>query len=289
MFNDKGTNYRYKINNNGIANRSKQKEEIMEYVSCELCGSDFNSHFRTVRAHYSDDYFKIERCSNCGLLFVNPRLNSIFRNFCYKKETHLLDWFLQKGKNRHYIAKLILGILSDLGSQSGDLLDVGCGIGTLLDIASEKGYHVMGVELNENISTYAARRHNVICSDFYDAVLPESSFDVIVMEQTLEHLGEPLKALLKAKKLLKSGGFLFIGVPQVDWLIVLIYDIIIKIKRSHLLWSPEDHLFYFYPQTMYKYLNRAGYETVDISKFKLKWRVKKLLDLSYGHFLARKK
>ncbi len=279
----------YVINNDGTANRSKQRDEITEYESCEMCGNEFTSHYRTVIGHYSDDYFNIEKCNNCGLLFVNPRLNIAFRNFCYKKERHLVDYFLRREKQSRSQAELVLRILSSMDCRNGRLLEVGCGIGIFLNIASERGFHVTGVESNEHTSAYASKRHNVICSDFYSIQLPESFFDIIVIEQTLEHLAEPLKALLKARKLLKTRGFLYIGIPSVDWLSIIIADMTSKIKRLHSFWSPEDHLYYFNSLTVKKYLKRAGFEDVDISGVRLRWKIKKFLGLSFGRFLARKK
>ena len=81
------------VNEQGIVDRSRQKEELVENVSCELCGESFTVPWRIVKAHYSQDFFTIVKCNQCGLVFVNPRLSGEFREFCYRNEKHLVSGF----------------------------------------------------------------------------------------------------------------------------------------------------------------------------------------------------
>lgn len=280
---------RFYINRDGFVDRSKQKNEITEYTYCEICGNGFASHYRTLKGAYSDDYFNIGKCGRCGLIFVNPRLNKNFRNFFYKNERHVVDWLTRKEKEARLIANLILDVLSSKGCYEGSLLEIGCGLGTLMNIASERGFRVAGIEINTNLVSYATGKTcNIIEGDFYDLTLHHASFDVIVMDQVLEHFGGPLKGLIKARELLKPNGYIFIGIPAVDWLVLFLNRIAVPWKPANSLWSPEDHLFYFKPSTIKKFLEKAGFRYIDISNTLLKWRIKKLLGLSSGRFLAQK-
>lgn len=278
------------INSDGIADRTDQMNEINEYTCCVICGSEFASHYKTVKAAYSHDCFKLEKCKRCNLILVNPRLNEKFRNFCYRNESHVVDWHLKRKKESRLVANTILDLLAGKACQKGDLLEIGCGIGTLMETASERGFSsVTGIELNKHLASHAKKKgFNIIEGDFYKLTLAPSSFDVIVMDQVLEHMGEPLTVLIKARELLKPGGYIFVGIPEVDWLKLFLNLKFVPWKSNKPLWSPEDHLFYFKQSTLIKLIEKAGFRYIDISNSLLRWRIKKLLGLSSGRFLGQK-
>ena len=280
---------KFYIDSDGVADRTNQKHEITEYTCCEICGSEYTSHYKTVKAAYSYDYFKLEKCRRCDLVFVSPRLNKTYRDFCYKNESHVVSWFLKKEKESRLTANSILDLLASKACQKGNLLEIGCGLGTFMETASERGFSVTGIELNMYLASYAKNKGlNVLEDDFYRLIFSPSSFDIIVMDQVLEHMGEPITALIKARELLKPGGYIFIGIPEFDWLKLFLSHIPVPWKSTKPMWSPEDHLFYFKPSTLKKLVEKAGFRYIDISYSFLTWRIRKLLGLSSGRFLAQK-
>lgn len=52
-----------------------------------------------------------------------------------------------------------------------------------------------------------------ILSDICEIPLPDSSFDVILCSEVLEHLPNPVAALLELDRLLKSGGIIILTAP----------------------------------------------------------------------------
>jgi SAM-dependent methyltransferase len=50
-----------------------------------------------------------------------------------------------------------------------------------------------------------------ICS--HNRTLPDSSFDLIVCTEVLEHVVQPFAAATELRRLLRAGGFLFVTVP----------------------------------------------------------------------------
>jgi len=63
-----------KILENGTVDRSGQDKFITETAACEVCGPGKAVFYKKVKAHYSNHTFSIEKCTGCGLVFVNPRL-----------------------------------------------------------------------------------------------------------------------------------------------------------------------------------------------------------------------
>lgn len=276
----------YRLKSDGQADRSVQHEALDESVSCAICGTQANK-IRSVEGHYSNTVFSIVQCQTCGLIFVNPRLNKEFRDFCYGREKHLVEWFLTQADEARLNAQKVLEDLRKLGCKDGCLLDIGCGIGAFLAVSELHGFKPIGIELNENTAKYAAKDHDVIHGDFSESALPEASVDVVIIEQTLEHLSNPYDVLEKAWHLLKPAGYLYIGVPGIDSL-RLWSDRFIGFGKSAL-WSPEDHLYYFLPKTIEQLLIKVGFKPLQIPKPGLKGRIKDVLGLSQGKFYAQKR
>jgi SAM-dependent methyltransferase len=104
-----------------------------------------------------------------------------------------------------------------------DVLDVGCGEGTITLGLAERVGHVIGVDVNAErfagVRQYAQRREiaNVEfrVGDVYSLAFPNDSFDGCLCHSTLETLERPLDGLVEIKRTLKAGGVL--GVACVEY------------------------------------------------------------------------
>ncbi len=99
-----------------------------------------------------------------------------------------------------------------------DLLDVGCGPGTItcdLTTLVTPG-RVVGVDRSAEVvdqarATAAERRLTGVAFDTGDAyalTFDDASFDVVHAHQVLQHLGDPVAALVEWRRLLRPGGLL---------------------------------------------------------------------------------
>ena len=52
--------------------------------------------------------------------------------------------------------------------------------------------------------------------DFFDLEVEDRTYDIITTWDVLEHIVDADKVIEKCEKMLKSGGYLFIQVPQID-------------------------------------------------------------------------
>jgi len=98
-----------------------------------------------------------------------------------------------------------------------DLLDVGCGPGTLTcDLAERVAPgRVVGIDVAADVVAGAAeeaRRRGVAATfavdDVYDLDQPDQSFDVVHAHQVLQHLTDPVAALGELRRVLRPGGLL---------------------------------------------------------------------------------
>lgn len=156
-------------------------------------------------------------------------------------------------------------LLRFIGPVEGSVLDVGCGAGGWADHLRQAGAErLIGLEPDENTAKLASTRYDsVIVSSIELATLDtsnQSTFDVIIMADVLEHLVNPWKALEQCAQWLRPTGRLIISVPNLRYFRVL-SNVAIKglfdysdhggvMDRTHLRW--------FTPRSLAGDLRRAG-------------------------------
>jgi SAM-dependent methyltransferase len=173
--------------------------------------------------------FTLLTCADCGLVRTSPQpadLRSYYPDGSYysyqpppspslRVRTRFRDAYGTNGRRRR--AARALGRWLSPGmppGPPGSILDVGCGSGQFLLALREAQWEVHGVEVNE--SAVAAAREagldRVIAGQLTD--LPEETHDAVRFWHVLEHVQDPKRQLVEARKRLRPGGTLTIGVPN---------------------------------------------------------------------------
>jgi SAM-dependent methyltransferase len=98
----------------------------------------------------------------------------------------------------------------------GKFLDIGCGSGEYLEIMRAKGWNVRGVEPSK-FGAEEGRRSGL---DIFNGTLPEAkfatdSFDYVRSNHSFEHIPNPTEVLNEIHRILKPGGKLFVGLPNI--------------------------------------------------------------------------
>ncbi|MFF7313557.1 methyltransferase domain-containing protein [Streptomyces sp. NPDC008137] len=98
-----------------------------------------------------------------------------------------------------------------LPARAGDVLDLGCGTGSLSLLASEQGHRVTGVDLSPAMVTLAREKLAGRDAVFLvgDAAAPpigEQRYDVVLVRHVLWALPDPGRALRHWAGLLRPGG-----------------------------------------------------------------------------------
>jgi ArsR family transcriptional regulator len=100
----------------------------------------------------------------------------------------------------------------------GDLLDIGCGRGSMLKLLAGRAHRVVGVDIDSG-TRQAARAELLLaglpnCSlrqgDMYQLPFGDAEFDTIILDDVLGNALKPVDALTEAARLLRPGGRLFI-------------------------------------------------------------------------------
>lgn len=159
-------------------------------------------------------------------------------------------------------------VASQHAKQMNSFLDIGCGEGWALNYFKDKGMEICGLDF----SKYGCSSFNPDCldallvGDIYeniDLIISEGKkFDVILMSNLLEHVGEPLKLLKKCNSLIAEGGILIIMVPNdfsrlQEYLMNNGY-----VDRQYWVCWP-DHLSYFNKDGLCNIAVAAGWRVLD--------------------------
>jgi 2-polyprenyl-3-methyl-5-hydroxy-6-metoxy-1,4-benzoquinol methylase len=111
-------------------------------------------------------------------------------------------------------------VMDRIDISPGDLvLDVGCGIGTLLStIHAVYGTRGVGIDFSR-VTLKAAKHYNPFGNEYFaaDAVeLPfaDGTFDVVVSYDVIEHVSEPSRFVSELTRVLGRGGRLLIYTPS---------------------------------------------------------------------------
>jgi SAM-dependent methyltransferase len=95
------------------------------------------------------------------------------------------------------------------------LLDAGCGSGLFSSMAIETGAQVIGIDAAPGLLEVARQRNpqnNFLEEDLEAMPFAKNSFDVVAGFNSFQYAGDFKNALLEAKRVLKKGGKLVIGI-----------------------------------------------------------------------------
>jgi len=136
------------------------------------------------------------------------------------------------------------------------VLDIGCGSGQTLVYHRTRGCQAFGVEADENVRELAARQGLDICVGLFDASLYlPGSFDVVTLDQVIEHTVDPLELLRGVARILKPGGTAILTTPNVTGVGARLFG------RYWVHWHIPYHLQFFSPQSMRCAAEAAGLQT----------------------------
>lgn len=241
------------------------KTTELNKITCRICNSS-NTAFYCKKEGYN-----IMRCRDCGCGFLD--LNNVLFDPLSFYQTYYNSG-PAKDFNRGYdnyfalekpfklafkrrLDKLLSYQKFNLENRS--LLDIGCGPGFFLDLAS-KYFDVHGVEISRQAAEYAKNKLNlkVVNDSFRSGLFSHSQFDIVTLWDTIEHINNPDELLHEISNILKNNGILAFTTGDFE-------SIISKITRRkwHLLTIPE-HLFFFSKHGMRRLLRKHNFEVTHI-------------------------
>jgi 2-polyprenyl-3-methyl-5-hydroxy-6-metoxy-1,4-benzoquinol methylase len=242
---------------------------------------------------YAPAPWRLKQCKQTGIVFLSnpPAYEALSQDFAYEvtfeKETRArkqaepiryaistaLKRFRGRVLRRNKSLALVQGLIADSSSGRINVLDVGCGWGSLLDelfkslpTALREKSVPHGIEISQQLSRISDAKlreagGRCVHASAMDGLrlFDDAYFDVIIMASFLEHDVNPLAVLERSASRLKPGGSILVKVPN--------YDCFNRYLRGAR-WCGfrwPDHVNYFTPETLRATAELAGLHVVRMT------------------------
>jgi SAM-dependent methyltransferase len=198
------------------------------------------------------------RCLSCGLVYAADRhVPPGLYEEAYTDEGEYGTHFrhargILEGKAPiDWMATWIIDRVPPFGQKR--YLDLGCGVGSSVYAAQQKGWIATGQDVSENALRAAREVFNVQTTPESVGAIAASGrqFELITALNLIEHLPDPLGYLKIVRKLVVDGGQIGLVVPN--------YDSYAMRHTTCAQWLPPFHLNFFTLRTLDAALRLAGF------------------------------
>lgn len=198
------------------------------HTFCPLCESGDLSGF-AMDTRRKGPHISRVKCENCGIVFANPMAD----------QDELGEYYQKYYEKDHYESigykELILGHFERIAtldyegiikearflnklSHGAKFLDVGCGLGLGLAYANQLGCELFATEYDSGALDFVQEHFPVktFHGDIQGAKYPDDFFDFIHISHVIEHVLDPRAYIQEMRRILKPGGILAIGTPDIS-------------------------------------------------------------------------
>ena len=195
------------------------------------------------------DEVYLYRCQKCGFEFFDPALAG-GSSFYAALHAQLPGYYAPARPENERNARFA----QRHGLRS--ILDIGCGTGFALDAARERGLETYGIELSASAATAARSRGHTVFSALLEELDPRwhNRFDLISLNQVLEHVGNPVELIRSCMAFLSPGGVIVIAVPSSEGVLRLN-------PWAPASWPPH-HVSHWRKRDLYTLSRRCGLEII---------------------------
>ena len=233
--------------------------------NCPVCFTD------AYTPEYHVKGFSIVRCTNCKMVYVNPRLkDDIIRdiykkNYFIKKDYSFSDFGYGNYELTNYLRDKTFNswyaeFAPFLLVHQGKAMDVGCATGRFLNILKNKGWDTNGIELDVDIyNALIAKGFRVKNIPVEDYELNER-YDLITLFDVIEHITHLDDCFKKLNLMLSDKGSIVMVTPNIASIQKKIFG------RKWFQFKPWEHISYFSPETMQRLAEKFGFKIIHLSE-----------------------
>jgi 2-polyprenyl-3-methyl-5-hydroxy-6-metoxy-1,4-benzoquinol methylase len=231
----------------------------LEYPACPVCGSDQRQFPFRLHPPYS-----VARCTACGFHYLYPRLIESAIQEAYRESSYYeggacgyadASYTAQESALRTTFKRLLHN-LAGRGLTSGDLLEIGCGYGYLLDEARPFFDRHVGTEFSAQGAEIARKTGADVFVGGIEQVSLERKFDCVITTQVIEHVYEPLTFVRQLANHTKPGGHIVIATPDIGGALRK------AMGRRWPSFKAPEHVLYFDFWTLSALMHQAGLTNV---------------------------
>jgi len=247
-------------------------DSIVHYHTCPCCGGKNISAVLSVKDYtVSQDTFQVFECADCTVRFTQDISDEANIGKYYQSENYISHSDTNEGiinKLYHYVRSITLRnkykiICTQTKKTTGSLLDIGAGTGAFANFMKSAKWTVTGLEPDNTARTVAYNKFQLELKSPPELFnFPENSFDAITLWHVLEHVHNLDGYMDIFGKLLKTGGKLFIAVPNYTSYDASFY------KEYWAAYDVPRHLYHFSPTSIKLLANKHN---LNVTAIKLMW------------------
>lgn len=227
----------------------------LEYPACPMCESDRREFPFRLQQPYN-----VARCTECGLYYLYPRLIERAMQEAYRQSSYYeggacgyadISYIAQEFALRATF-KQLLHHLAMRGLTGGDLLEIGCGYGYLLDEARALFGRRVGTDFSPESADIARATGAEVFVGGIEQVPSEAKFDCVVGTQLIEHVYEPISFVKQLVGHTKPGGHIILATPDIGGVLRKVMG------RRWPSFKVPEHVVYFDYGTLSSLMYRGG-------------------------------
>ncbi|MBI2283788.1 MAG: class I SAM-dependent methyltransferase [Bacteroidetes bacterium] len=186
-----------------------------------------------------------------------------FGSLDYKNRVRNKITTIQNGN--HSLSKKEKSILTY--APKGNFLDLGFGLGEELALFSQLGFSVFGTEFDQDCIQFIQPilpNATLFQGDLLETGYPDNFFDVIHMYHVIEHLLDPNAYIRELNRILKPGGILIIGTPDIGSAAYKIFRLLNFITlRVPLIVDGLEHTVIFNQKNLSDLIKKNDFDVLD--------------------------
>ncbi len=182
----------------------------------------------------------------------------------FHKDTKIQHRIIDK---KNFTYRISLSVLSRYLTYATNVLDVGCGSGSIAFCIANMGKKVVGIDISSKAIDICSKTSKVMglsnIAGFEVAdgsnFISNQKFDLIICTEVLEHLKDDKQTVKNFFKILNHGGSLFISVPSKN-------SPIFRLGLSNQFDKTVGHLRRYSTEELEELLRKVGYEVLETRK-----------------------
>ena len=241
---------------------SNERELVVELEAETFCRTNwtYSANFRKILGLPELATFPIVQCRVCGMQYAALLPDDAFLTSLYDRVIQREEC-IEGSENRGSYARRLRYVaeLLDLAPDADPLraLDYGSGLGVTLRILATCGIDAVGFDPSALRGDYVRDRDLNVVGDVHALSGP---FGIVVLDNVLEHLPEPLAAMNVLREITAAGAIAYVSVPPYES--DFMREQVERHRRGEavdMTLNPWEHLNYFSLEHLDALMQRGGF------------------------------
>lgn len=235
---------------------------------CHCCGSIQTNYIQHYVLRRSLSVAPMYLCQNCNSISVD--FNVVKKHYPQSKSSDAIAFHKSiRERNEKWSRVLLQQIRTIKGQdyQPSCIIDIGCGIGTLLGVAADNGLRSVGYDIDPLAIAEARKDCRLIIHDsLFSCTSHYEPNALLCCIAVLEHLHHPLNLLRDISAYCRAGNnsaFIFVPLLPDNWRDFLVESVAAK---GNPFFDNEEHISHFSPSAFESaWLDAFGHKPIQLS------------------------